>query len=137
MDSLLRKWKLKKNDMFDNFLIFTQTNWYQRQVALCSNIDLTLTKKGENIYNKKVDSLFYGANETISFGEGYKEYDNEIKKNYVLKDNEIHVDVIGTVANWKELIYYKKPYLVVEYIWKGEDDEEHKAQQIYEPCEEN
>ena len=52
MEKILGSWKLVENLNFSEFLIYTQTPWYQRQIAEYSNINIVLTKTGEDMYNK-------------------------------------------------------------------------------------
>ena len=117
MENILGKWKLEENINFGDFLIFTQTTWYQRQIAEHSNIDITLTKLDENKYNKTVDALFFTQNEDIILDGKEREYEGNIKKSYLLSDNAIDVSITGSIVNWKEKIKFKEPYLYVEYSW--------------------
>ena len=34
MENLLGKWKLSKQEKFDNFLIWTKITWYKRKIAI-------------------------------------------------------------------------------------------------------
>ena len=40
MENLLGNWRLKENINFGGFLIFTQTSWLERRVALNCSIDV-------------------------------------------------------------------------------------------------
>lgn len=122
MDKLLGKWKLKDNICFNNFLIFTQTSWLERQVALnCSiNVYIESFLKSPHInnhYNKKVTSMFYNTDENIILDGKYRIYD-KIKKKYYLEDDVVNVDITGTIVNWKEQIYINNDNLMIKYIWE-------------------
>ena len=132
MEKLLGKWKLKENIDFTNFLSFTRLPWYQIQVANFSNIDLFLSKLGEMKYSKKVESLFYNVDHVININNTYRVCEDGKKIKYSIKDNKIITDIKGTEVDWQEIIYYKKPYLQIDYIWKEEGTKK-KASQIFEP----
>ena len=121
MEKLLGKWKLKENNNFCNFLIFTQTSWLERRVALNCSIDVYIScflknPKGFNHYNKLVSSIFYNMGENIILDNKPRIYD-KIKKNYYLKDDIVNVDITGTIVNWKEQIYINNNNLIIKYIW--------------------
>ncbi len=125
MDKILGYWRLKENKDFDNFLIFTQTPWWQRRIALNCAINLSLrcflkNPKGHNHYNKKVESLFYSTDENIILDNEWRQYD-DIRKKYSLKDQTVNVQILGTVVNWEEKIYMNNNNLVIKYVWKEGD----------------
>ena len=134
MENILGKWKLEENINFGDFLIFTQTAWYQRQIAEHSNIDITLTKLDENKYNKTVDALFFTQNEDIILDGKEREYEGNIKKSYLLSDNAIDVSITGSIVNWKERIKFKEPYLYVEYSWITYDEVCSASQKFVRTC---
>lgn len=115
MESILGSWKLKENKNFSNFLIFTQTPWYQRMIAEYSPIDVTIKKK-DNGYIKKIESTFYNTEEFIILDDKTRDYDN-IRKKYKLEENRIDCCVNGSIVNWNERIYKEGQNLVIEYCW--------------------
>ena len=121
MDKILGKWQLKENRGFDNFLIFTQTAWLSRTVALSCPINVSITRllksgKNQNHYTQTIQSLFYNATENIVLDSQSRDY-NKIKKSYYLKDDVIHADITGTIVNWKERIYVQDSNLFIRYFW--------------------
>ena len=109
MDRLLGDWRLKENVNFDNFLLFTQTSWLERRVALNCSIDVSIMCILKNPYifshyHKKVTSLFYNMDENIILDGKERLYD-KIKKKHYLKDGIVNIDITGTIVNWKEQIY--------------------------------
>ena len=139
MDKILGHWRLKENNDFDNFLIFTQTSWWQRKIALNCAINISLRcflKKpnGYNHYNKKVESLFYSTDENIILDNEWRQY-GEIKKQYSLKDKTINVKILGTIVNWEEQIYMNNNNLVIKYEWKEGDQTKTATQEFSKETE--
>ena len=120
MENILGSWKLKKNNNFTNFLVFTQTPWYQRFIAENSPIDVSIVKK-DNGYVKKIESTFYNTEEFIIPDNTFRDYNN-IKKKYNLENNIIDTDIKGTIVNWNEKIYLQGDSLIIEYSWLEEDE---------------
>ena len=121
MENLLGNWRLKENINFGGFLIFTQTSWLERRVALNCSIDVYIkcflrNPKGFNHYSKQVNSLFYNMDENIILDGKPRLYD-KITKKYYLKDKTVNVDITGTIVNWKEQIYIDNDNLTIKYIW--------------------
>ena len=116
MESILGSWKLKENKNFSNFLIYTQTPWYQRMIAEYSPIDVTIKKK-DNGYIKKIESTFYNTEEFIILDDKTRDYDDNIRKKYKLEENRIDCCVNGSIVNWNERIYKEGNNLVIEYCW--------------------
>ena len=54
------------------------------------------------------------------------------RKKYSYVDGSVLVDIIGSMVNWKERIYYEEPNLIVEYMWE-DDGKKHTAKQIFKP----
>ena len=130
MNNLLGKWKLLENKSFDDFLKFTKIPWYQRKVAAYSSINLSITQEGCS-YVKSVKSTFYNTLEKIVFDDNYIT-SGSTRKKYSYVDGSVLVDVIGSIVNWRERIYYEYPNLIVEYIWE-EDCKERMACQVFKP----
>ena len=120
MDNILGSWKLKKNNNFNKFLVFTQTPWYQRFIAENSPIDVSIVKK-DNGYVKKIESTFYNSEEFIILDDTVREYD-KIKKKYTFENNIIDTDIKGTIVNWNEKIYKEGEKLIIEYSWLENDE---------------
>lgn len=126
MDKVLGSWRLKENVNFSNFLIFTQTSWFERRIALNCSIDVYIrcflkNPSGYNHYNKKVKSMFYNTDENIILDFKPRMY-GPIKKIYYLEDDRVNVDIKGTIVNWREQIYINNNNLVIKYIWnEGEN----------------
>ena len=125
MDKILGQWELKENIDFNKFLIFTQTSWWQRQIALNCAISISIrcflkNPKGANHYNKKVESLFYSTDENIVLDNKFRQY-NEISKKYSFDDETVNVEIHGTIVNWKEHIYVDNNNLFIKYAWKEGD----------------
>ena len=121
MDKLLGNWRLKENNNFNSFLMFTQTSWLNRRVALNCSIDVYIARilkkpLGFNHYNKQVNSLFYNMDENIILDGNPRLYD-KITKKYFIKDDVVNVDIVGTIVNWKEQIYINNDNLIIKYIW--------------------
>tara|TARA_B110000208_G_scaffold71514_1_gene92001 strand:- start:49 stop:453 length:405 start_codon:yes stop_codon:yes gene_type:complete len=130
MEKILGSWKLVENLNFSEFLIYTQTPWYQRQIAEYSNINIVLTKTGEDMYNKSVDSVFYTQNEDIILDGTEREYAENIKKSYTFNDKSIDVNITGSIVNWTEQIKFIEPNLFVNYKWFI-NDKEFSASQVF------
>lgn len=131
MENILGNWKLKKNNNFNKFLVFTQTPWYQRIIAANSPINVSIIKKEHGYgYVKKVESAFYNSEELIILDNTFREYD-KIKKRYTLENNVIDTDIKGAIVNWNEKIYKQGPSLIIEYSWL-ENDELQFATQDFE-----
>lgn len=131
MESLLGKWRLLKNEGFDNFLKFTQVPWYKRKIAGYCSIDLEILKDGHT-YEKRVHSRFYKTVEKIIFGNNYIT-SGTTRKKYSYENGAVYVDVLGSIVNWKEVIYYDEPNLVVEYNWTESDGTVKTAKQTFKP----
>ena len=135
MDNLLGKWKLVKNEGFDKFLKFTQISWYKRKIAEYSPINIEIERlpmrlrTGGYEYEKRVRSTFYKTDERITFNDEYVP-SGTTRRKYTLTDDGILVDIIGSMVNWNERIYYEEPNLIVEYSWK-EGAVEKFARQIF------
>ena len=135
MDNLLGKWKLVKNEGFDKFLKFTQISWYKRKIAEYSPINIEIERlpmrlrTGGYEYEKRVRSTFYKTDERITFNDEYVP-SGTTRRKYTLTDDGILVDIIGSIVNWNERIYYEEPNLIVEYSWK-EGTVEKFARQIF------
>lgn len=131
MDSLLGKWRLKKNNDFNKFLIFTQTSWFERKIAENSNINVEIKKTDDKTYHKSIESLFYNTKESITLDNTFKLYD-KIQKRYSYNDSKIKTDIIGTIVNWTENIFLNdKKQLVIEYVWT-ENNNEQRASQVFD-----
>ena len=96
MDRFTGKWSLKENNNFNNFLLFTQLSWIERMVALTSPITLFLTKNNST-YTKKIESLFYNAEEKIILDNRPRLYNN-ITKTYSETHGCISVEICGEVV---------------------------------------
>ena len=128
MDSLLGKWKLKRNNDFNTFLIFRQTSWFARTNAENSSINVEIKKTDDKTYHKSIDSLFYNTEESITLDNTFKLYD-KIQKRYSYNDNKIITDIVGTIVNWTENIFLNdKKQLVIEYVWSENENEQHATQ---------
>jgi len=132
MEELLGKWRLLKNERFDDFLKFTQIPWYQRKVAGYCGIDLEITSKGLGKYEKRVNSTFYKTIEEINFNDNYIASGTTLKKYSYEEDGSVSVDIKGSIVHWRERIFYKHPNLVVEYSWI-ENDKCKSARQVFKP----
>lgn len=115
MENILGSWRLKTNNNFNEFLVFTQTPWYQRLIAENSSIEVSIIKDN-NGYRKKIDSAFYNNEEFIILDDTFREYNN-IQKKYTLENNTIDTDIKGTIVNWNEKIYRQGTGLIIEYSW--------------------
>ena len=121
MDKLLGNWILKENIDFNSFLIFTQTSWLERRVALNCSINVCIkcflkSPTRPNHYNKYVESLFYNMDENIILDGKFRLY-NKIKKKYYTEGDVVNVDIVGTIVHWKEQIYINNDSLIIKYIW--------------------
>lgn len=114
MDQFLGKWKLIKNSGFSEFLIFTETSWLSRSLALASNIEVNILKNAEG-YSKTISSLFYNPHENIVFDGKYRQY-GSFKKKYYIQDKSVNVDIIGDIR-WTEKIFIEDGKLIIEYFW--------------------
>ena len=130
MDRFTGKWSLKENNNFNNFLLFTQLSWIERMVALTSPISLFLTKNNPT-YTKKIESLFYNAEEKIILDNRPRLYNN-ITKTYSETHGCISVEICGEVVRWNEKISLKNNDLVIEYTWNDDGtSEKTNASQIF------
>jgi len=130
MDRFTGKWSLKENNNFNNFLLFTQLSWIERMVALTSPITLFLTKNNST-YTKKIESLFYNAEEKIILDNRPRLYNN-ITKTYSETHGCISVEICGEVVRWNEKISLKNNDLVIEYTWNDDGTaEKTNASQIF------
>ena len=129
MENILGSWKLKKNNNFSNFLVFTQTSWYQRFIAENSPIDVSIVKKN-NGYVKKIESTFYNTEEFIIPDNTFRDYNN-IKKKYTFENNIIGTDIKGTIVNWNEKIYLQGESLIIEYSWLENDELKFASRDFY------
>jgi len=128
MLSLLGKWRLIQNNDFNEFLIFTQTSWFERKIAENSNINVEIKKINENIYHKSIESLFYNTKENITLDNTFKLYD-KIQKRYSYNNDRIKTDIIGTIVNWTESIFLNdNNQLVIEYVWTENGTNQHASQ---------
>ena len=121
MDNILGLWKLKKNNNFNKFLVFTHTPWYVRLIAEHASIDVSIVKKS-NGYLKKIESAFYNSEEFIILDNTFRKYDYGVLKKYTLENNVIDTDIKGTIVNWNEKIYRQDDSLIIEFSWL-EDEE--------------
>lgn len=115
MDQFLGKWKLIKNNRFSDFLIFTQTSWLIRSLALTSNIEVNISKNACG-YSKSVSSLFYNSHEDIILDKKYSQ-SGSLKKKYYIQDKCVNSDIIGEIVNWNEKIFIESNKLIIEYLW--------------------
>ena len=135
MERVLGYWKLKENRNFNNFLIFTNTSWFERGVALNCSIDVYIScfltnPTGLNHYNKKVKSMFYNVSENIILDNKQRKYDTLVKKYYV-KEGIINTDILGTIVNWQEQIYINNNNnLIIKYIWRSDEKVEEASQEF-------
>ncbi len=134
MECLLGKWRLLKNEGFGDFLAFTKVSWYKRKIAEYSTIDINIKRVPSiecECYEKKINSTFYNNVEKIIFNDNYIT-SGTTRKKYSYENGSVLVDIIGSVVNWKEKIYYEEPNLIVEYIWE-ENGKPKFAKQIFKP----
>tara|TARA_B100000963_G_C22520956_1_gene623024 strand:+ start:480 stop:875 length:396 start_codon:yes stop_codon:yes gene_type:complete len=121
MNYLVGKWNLVEKSNFDGFLKYTQIPWYQRKIAKYCGVTTTISKNNDETYTKSVKSRFYKMDpEIIDFDKSEYIKSGTTKKKYSREDDVILADVLGSIVNWKERIYYQEPYLIVEYNW-GKD----------------
>ena len=68
MFNLVGKWKLSKNEEFDNFLKYTKIPWYQRKIARYCKVLTTINQINENEFLKEATATFYKMDpENIDF----------------------------------------------------------------------
>jgi len=118
--SFVGVWNLVKNNNFSEFLTHVQIPWYQRSFASLLYVTVKIEKKSDIHYIKRVESYFHNSTEDIILDNKYHTSDEGIKRLYTVKDDIINVDIIGTVANWKEKIYNKNNNLIIEYTFNNE-----------------
>ena len=84
MENLLGKWKLSKQEKFDNFLKWTKIPWYQRKIARYCNITTNIEQNSDNKWLKTVTATFYKMDpENIDFSK-----DEWIKSGTTKKDTQ-------------------------------------------------
>ena len=115
--SFVGVWNLVKNNNFSEFLNHVQIPWYQRSIASLLYVKVKIEKQSDIHYIKTVESYFHNSVEDIILDNEYHTSDGGIKRLYTVKDDIINVDIIGTVANWKEKIYNKNNNLIIEYTF--------------------
>ncbi len=118
MLNLVGKWKLKKQEQFDNFLKYTQIPWYQRKIARYCKVLTNIIHNDDDKFTKEVSATFYKMDpENIDFTKDEWIKSGTTLKKYHMEGDIINVDVKGSVVNWKEKIYYQDPNMIVEYHW--------------------
>ena len=125
--SFVGVWNLVKNNNFSEFLNHVQIPWYQRSIASLLYVKVKIEKQSDIHYIKTVESYFHNSVEDIILDNEYHTSDGRIKRLYTVKDDIINVDIIGTVANWKEKIYNKNNNLIIEYTFNDSS-----ASQVFE-----
>jgi len=125
--SFVGVWNLVKNNNFSEFLNHVQIPWYQRSIASLLYVKVKIEKQSDIHYIKTVESYFHNSVEDIILDNEYHTSDGGIKRLYTVKDDIINVDIIGTVANWKEKIYNKNNNLIIEYTFNDSS-----ASQVFE-----
>lgn len=118
MLNLVGKWKLQKQEQFDNFLKYTQIPWYQRKIARYCKVLTNIIHNDDDKFTKEVSATFYKMDpENIDFTKDEWIKSGTTQKKYNMDGDVINVDVKGSVVNWKEKIYYQDPNMIVEYHW--------------------
>jgi len=118
MFNLVGKWKLQKQEQFDNFLKYTQIPWYQRKIARYCKVLTNIIHNDDDKFTKEVSATFYKMDpENIDFTKDEWIKSGTTQKKYHMEGDIINVDVKGSVVNWKEKIYYQDPNMIVEYHW--------------------
>ena len=118
MLNLVGKWKLQKQEQFDNFLKYTQIPWYQRKIARYCKVLTNIIHNDDDKFTKEVSATFYKMDpENIDFTKDEWIKSGTTQKKYHMEGDIINVDVKGSVVNWKEKIYYQDPNMIVEYHW--------------------
>ena len=118
MLNLVGKWKLQKQEQFDNFLKYTQIPWYQRKIARYCKVLTNIIHDDDDKFTKEVSATFYKMDpENIDFTKDEWIKSGTTQKKYNMDGDVINVDVKGSVVNWKEKIYYQDPNMIVEYHW--------------------
>ena len=126
--SFIGVWNLVTNNNFNEFLNHVQIPWYQRSFASLLNVKVKIEKKSDIHYKKVVESYFHNSIENIILDNKYHTSDDGVKRLYTIEDDIINVNIIGTIANWKEKIYNKDDNnLVIEYSFNNMS-----ASQIFE-----
>tara|TARA_B110000858_G_scaffold197131_1_gene257735 strand:+ start:1404 stop:1793 length:390 start_codon:yes stop_codon:yes gene_type:complete len=126
--SFIGVWNLVTNNNFNEFLNHVQIPWYQRSLASLLYVKVKIEKHSDIHYKKVVESYFHNSIENIILDDKYHTSDDGIKRLYTIENDIITVDIIGTIANWKEKIYNNdKNNLVIEYSFNNDS-----ASQIFE-----
>lgn len=140
MDKYVGNWKLEKNINFDDFLKYYQFSWMKRNMALLSNIDITIEKINETTIKRNIESTFY-TKEEIYYIDGIERKGNPnpegkiFHRTHYLKDdcfmskitNKIDIDFI-------DKCYIQDSKLIVDKIWE-ENGIKKESRQIY--CRKN
>ena len=118
MFNLVGKWKLSKNEEFDNFLKYTKIPWYQRKIARYCKVLTSIKQINENEFLKEATATFYKMDpENIDFTKDEWIKSGTTKKKYSRDGDVINVEVKGSMVDWNEKIYYQDPNMIVEYHW--------------------
>ena len=118
MEQFIGKWKLLKNNNFDDFLKYYQYGWIKRKLALTSNIDLTIISTDDpNRITRLIESTFLTAQEDYIFDGEFHITNTNLYKLHKFEDNQILSEVKNDLFHWHEVNIIEGNKLIITRKW--------------------